>query len=191
MIGMLQGEIDVLDAPCLFLNVNGVGYKVLVSERLLVKVSVGQKIKLFTYTHVREEILDLIGFLTFEELKLFENLISVSGIGPKTGINIFSFGSYEEIVNAIVKGDVEFFTAIPRLGRKNAQKIIIELKNKFGAIVELDLSEKDIKENGEIIKALKGFGFSLREATDAIRATRGVGKTVEEKIRLALKELGK
>jgi holliday junction DNA helicase RuvA len=191
MIGFLKGTIEHLDRPFVFIDVSGVGYKVLVSESVYSKLSKDQKIKLFTYTYVREDELGLFGFLEIEDLKLFENLITVSGIGPKTALNIFSFGQRNNIIEAIVKGDVSFFTSVPRLGTKNAQKIIIELKNKMGATSDLDLSGNDLLENAEVIQALKNFGFSAQESQKALREVTKPGLTTEDKVRLALKNLGK
>jgi Holliday junction DNA helicase RuvA len=191
MIGYLSGEVVARDDPHIIINVNGVGYKVLVSGSVLSKATLNEKLKLFIYTHVREDAISLFGFLNSLDLKLFENLISVSGIGPKTAMNIFSVGTREEIIQAIVTGDVDFFTGVPRLGKKNAQKLIIELKNKFGSIEDLDLSKIDIKENSEVISGLKSFGFTNKEALAALKSIGGKGKTTEEKIRMALKELGK
>jgi Holliday junction DNA helicase RuvA len=122
---------------------------------------------------------------------LFESLLTVSGVGPKTALNIFSFGERKDIIEAIIKGDVTFFTSVPRLGTKNAQKIIIELKNKMGAGSDIDLSGKDLLENAEVVQALKNFGFSVSEAQKAVREIKQIGLTTEEKIRLTLKNLGK
>ena len=192
MIGYLNGEVVLIDNPSIVIDVGGVGYSIVASKDVLGKAEVNSKLKLFIYTHVREDLIQLYGFLDFSDLKLFRNLISVSGIGPKTAMGIFGVGSRLSIIQAIISADVAFFESAPRLGRKNAQKIIIELKNKFGtAKEEIDLSEKDIKERSEIIAALLGFGFNRKEALDAIKSIKGERKTVEEKIRLALKELGK
>ena len=90
MIGFLKGSIEHLDRPFVFLDVNGVGYRVLVSDTVYAKLVKNEKTKLFTYTYVREDDLSLFGFLELEDLKLFEGLITVSGIGPKTALNIFS-----------------------------------------------------------------------------------------------------
>lgn len=190
MIGMVSGVIEVKDAPYVLVNVSGVGYKVTVSPKLFSTLTLGEKSKLFTYTHVREDILDLYGFSDILDLKLFEYLISVSGVGPKTAIGIFSFGNRSEIIKAISAGDVTFFTKVPRLGKKNAQKIIIELKNKFGEGRDLDLSEDMSEESDEVILALKTFGFSTAEAMEA---TKKLDKNIssEEKIKIALKNLGK
>lgn len=191
MIGSLKGTVELLDQPYVIVNVNGVGYKILLYSSLFSSFKLNDSIKLFTYTYVKEDALELFGFSSFEDLKLFENLISVSGVGPKTAISIFSYGTKEDIMEAIIKGDVDFFTDVPRLGKKNAQKIIIELKNKMGSIEDFDLSGEDRNENSEVIAALKGFGFSVKEAQDALRAVKNKAKTVEEKIKLALKHLGK
>jgi holliday junction DNA helicase RuvA len=191
MIGSLKGIVELLDNTYAIINVGGVGYKVILYNSLLSSVKLNDPIKLFTYTHVKEDTLDLFGFLSLEDLKLFENLISVSGVGPKTASGIFSHGARSEIIEAIIKGNVDFFTTVPRLGKKNAQKIIIELKNKMGSLEDLDLSGEDQKANSEIISALKGFGFSTKEAMDAAKAVKNQGETVEEKIKLALKQLGK
>jgi Holliday junction DNA helicase RuvA len=168
-----------------------VGYKVVVANGVLSNLGKNGKVKLFIYTHVREDAISLFGFLDALDLKLFENLISVSGVGPKTAMNIFSIGDREKIIEAIVTNDVSFFSSVPRLGKKNAQKIIIELKSKLGSIEDLDLTKIDVKENSEVITALKQFGFSSKEALGALKNIKGEGKSTEEKIRMALKELGK
>lgn len=191
MIGFLKGTIELLDRPFVYIDVNGVGYKVLVSDNVYSKLAKTAEIKLFTFTYVREDELVLFGFLEIEDLKLFEGLITVSGIGPKTALNIFSFGGRKDIIEAIVKGDVAFFTSVPRLGTKNAQKIIIELKNKMGGLGTLDLSGKDLLENAEVIQALKNFGFSAGEAQKAVREIKTQELSLDEKIRLALKLLSK
>jgi Holliday junction DNA helicase RuvA len=191
MIGFLKGKVELLKRPFVIIDVNDVGYKVLVPETIYAKLSLGETLKIFTYTYVREDALDLFGFLEAEDLGLFENLLTVSGVGPKTALNIFSFGERKDIIEAIIKGDVTFFTSVPRLGTKNAQKIIIELKNKMGSSADLDLSGKDLLENAEVVQALKDFGFSVGEAQKAVREIKQVGLTTEEKIRLALKTLGR
>lgn len=191
MIGFLKGKVELLKRPFVLIDVNGVGYKVLVPETIYAKLSLGENLKIFTYTYVREDALDLFGFLEAEDLGLFESLLTVSGVGPKTALSIFSFGERKEIVEAIIKGDVTFFTSVPRLGTKNAQKIIIELKNKMGSNSTLDLSGKDLLENAEVVQALKNFGFSVAEAQKAVREIKQIGLTTEEKIRLALKNLGR
>lgn len=191
MIGFLRGEVFFKEGNYIILDVQGVGYKVLGSSDVLAKAHKGSSLSLFIYTHVREDNISLFGFLEAASLKLFENLIGVSGIGPKTAMNIFSIGDRSQIVSAIISADTAFFTGVPRLGQKNAQKIIIELKNKFGSTAELDLSGEDMFGNEEAIVALKNFGFTSKEIHDAIRAVKKDGQKITETIKLALKYLGK
>ena len=191
MIGFLNGKAELLKRPFVYLNVNGVGYKILVSENVYQKLNLKDNIRIFTYTYVREDELSLFGFLEIEDLTLFESLLTVSGIGPKTALNIFSFGERKDIADAIVKGNIGFFTSVPRLGTKNAQRIIIELKNKMGAGQDFDLSGKDFIENTQVMEALKNFGFSVSEAQKALREIKQTDLSAEDKIRTALKNLGK
>ena len=190
MIATLRGTVEYRNDPYLVIEVNGVGYKVYATTNVLSTSAPSSTIKVFIYTHVKEDALDLYGFATQNELKLFELLLSVSGIGPKTAVGVFSVGSASEIITAVQNGNVDFFTTVPRLGKKNAQKLIIELKNKLGGTVDLDLSEGDTNST-DIISALKSFGFSDTEARGAIKSIDSTVTTDEEKIKLALKYLGR
>ncbi|OGH29677.1 MAG: Holliday junction DNA helicase RuvA [Candidatus Levybacteria bacterium RIFCSPLOWO2_02_FULL_37_10] len=191
MIALLKGKVEFVDGLSIILDVNGVGYRVLVPSKIFLNAKIKEELKLFIYTHVREDTLDLFGFADLPDLKLFQHLISVSGVGPKTALSIFSFGERDSIIEAIIKGDVDFFTAVSRLGRKNAQKIIIDLKTKLGSIEELDLSGHTDGASSEVLAVLKSFGFTSKESQDALRAVGKNAETTEEKIRLALKYLGK
>lgn len=192
MIGLLHGTIALRDDSSLIIDTGGVGYKVVVAKYVFAKGAVvGSNITLFTYTHVRDDALELYGFLTPEDLKLFERLISVSGVGPKTALSIFSLNTSKEIIEAIISGNVEFFASVPRLGKKNAQKIIIELRSKFETGDSVDLINGEAGERGEVFEALKSFGFTAREIQQALRQVGGKAQTTEEKIKMALKYLGK
>jgi len=191
MIGFLKGEVFFKENNSIIIDVKGVGYRILVASDVLVKAHKGSPLALFIYTYVREDNISLFGFLESQDLKLFENLIGVSGIGPKTAMSIFSQGNRSQIISAIVTADTSFFKSVPRLGQKNAQKIIIELKNKFGSIAELDLSGEDLSENEDVVSALKGFGFTSKEIHEAIRKVKKNGQQITETIKLALKYLGK
>ena len=191
MIGYLRGEVFLKEGSYIILDVKGVGYKVLGSRDVLSKATKGSALALFIYTHVREDNISLFGFMESSDLKLFENLIGVSGIGPKTAMNIFSIGNRSQIISAIATADTSFFKSVPRLGQKNAQKIIIELKNKFGGVGELDLNGENLSGNEDVISALKNFGFTTKEIHDAIRSVKKNGQNDSETIKLALKYLGK
>ena len=189
MISSLSGTIEIIDLPFVIVDVNGVGYKVLCSNEVISKLEKGREIKLFTYTYVREDALELFGFANYSDLKIFENLISISGVGPKTAIGAFSIGSGAQIAQAIQNGDVNFFTKVPRLGKKNAQKIIIELKNKMGGTGDLDLSENS-NGNSEVLTALLGFGYSQEEALAAMKQVEP-DLPIEKQLKMVLKYLGK
>ncbi len=191
MIGSLRGKILLKDGLNVIVDVNGVGYRVLISEKQMLKTLMDQEVMFYIYSHIREDAFDLFGFSELADLKLFENLIGVSGVGPKTAMSIFSFLTREEIVNAVLKGDAGAFTGIPRLGNKNAQKIIIELKNKLGDTSIIDLNELGGSTNDEVFEALKGFGFSAKEISDALKNIDKNATTIEEKIKLSIKYLGK
>ncbi|KKS98025.1 MAG: Holliday junction DNA helicase RuvA, holliday junction DNA helicase RuvA [Candidatus Gottesmanbacteria bacterium GW2011_GWA2_43_14] len=190
MIGFVDGKLLYKTSQHLIILTGGIGFKIFTTVDLINASETGQKISLFTYTHVKDDALDLYGFANPENLAMFELFLSVSGIGPKTAMSIFSAGKIERIKEAIVKGDVAFFSAVPRLGRKNAQKIIIELRSKLGSLGELDLAAES-GESKEIIDALKSFGFSPSETKEALRSVSDSQGTTSDKIKLALKFLGR
>ncbi|OIP04278.1 Holliday junction DNA helicase RuvA [Candidatus Beckwithbacteria bacterium CG2_30_44_31] len=184
MIAKLTGKPEILDNQSIILDVNNVGYKIFFNP----KPNQPLPSTLFIHTHVKDDALDLYGFIAKDELQLFKLLISVSGIGPKTGINVMDKG-VEAITQAVSKGDVDFFTTVPRLGRKNAQKIIIELKSKLGGLKDLDLTS-DTSETKDAITALISLGFSRSEAREALNQVFDQ-PTLEAKISQAIKLLGK
>ncbi len=190
MISYLEGTIKYKGINYLTILTNGVGYKVALPLDILSKYKLNDPISIYIYTHVKDDAIDLYGFPTPEDMAFFELLLSVSGVGPKTALAIFSRDKLPKIKEAIVKGDVEFFTSVPRLGRKNAQKIIIELRSKLGSLEDLDLTEGS-SESKEIVEALKTFGFDASEAKDALKFIKDVEGDVSVKIRAALKYLGR
>lgn len=184
MIGYLSGKAQSFDKDSILIDVNGVGYQVHVPQKLIQKLPS----TLFIYSHIRDDAFDLYGFLTKDELQLFKLIISVSGVGPKTGIALIDKG-VEAITQAISRADVDFFTTVPRLGRKNAQKIIIDLKSKLGGLKDLDLTT-DSSETKEIVSALISLGFNRQEIKEILPQLNGQ-TTLEAKISQAIKLLGK
>ena len=190
MISFLEGKIKYKGNNYLIILTGGVGYKVFVPADVMTKAVQNNNFFVFTYTNVREDAIELYGFNSQEDLTLFELFLGVSGIGPKTAMAIFSNAKTGKIKEAVVKGDVDFFTSIPRLGKKNAQKIIIELRSKLGSLAELDLTSEG-GETKEIVDALKSFGFSTAEAREALKSVRDFEGNTSDKIKQALKFLGK
>lgn len=187
MIGALEGKIQLLTKDKLFvMTAGGVGYDVAVTGSTLSQLSGVEKVMLFTHLVVKDDALDLYGFLVLGELLMFKLLIGVSGVGPKTAINIMNAG-LDGITRAVLQADVSFFTQIPKVGKKNAQKIIIELKNKIGSVAELDLSGDSTGETDDLMSALLGMGFTRQEVTQLVRSLPTEVVTIEEKIRYVLK----
>lgn len=190
MIAKLDGNITDIFSSFIILSCGGVGYKVTLPLSLLNQAKVGQKAVYYIYTHVKEDALSFYGFNSKKELEFFEMLLGISNIGPKTAISVLNLGSVDEIISAIVKADSNYFLQVPRIGRKNAQRIIIELREKIGALEEIDLTFAQSQENKDIIEALLSFGFAKKEIKEVLAKLPQTG-TVEEKIKMALKNLGR
>jgi len=189
MIGAIKGTVIRFNRNPILLMVGGVGYSVSVPSRYLTTQQKEKELFLYTYTYVREDALDLYGFLSEEELTVFTSLLTVSGVGPKTALLVLD-NTVPNIISALKSADVDFFTAIPRLGKKNAQKIIIELKNKIGSEADLDLSGSTEKTH-DLLEGLMSMGFSKNESMEAIRNIPGNAIKEEDKFRFALKHLKK
>lgn len=189
MIGFLSGAVHSKSVNQIILLTGGVGYLVTIPPNYLNLLKAPEQVELFIYTHIREDTFDLYGFFTHEELELFKLVLTVSGIGPKTALLVIDKG-VGKVEQAIKEANTEFFTSVPRLGRKNAQKIIIELKNKLGGVKELDLTSES-EENTQAASALRNMGYSREEALQAVQAVPMSEKTLEQKISYALRNLGK
>ena len=186
MIGSVRGKIILKTEKFLLVETSGVGYKINVSPDTLSKAKkVGDEIFLFIHAHVREDAFDLYGFLDKEELEFFEMLINVSGIGPKGALSILGITSIETLRKAISIGDTSYLTKISGIGRKTAEKIVIELRDKVGK--ELEGSSLQIELDA--LEALKSLGYSAIEARDALKKVSPDANT-NTKIKEALKILG-
>lgn len=187
MIGSLTGTITTTNRNPLIIQIQGVGYLVTVAPKKLYLYTQNSITTLYIYSHIREDAFELYGFANQLEQDMFRLLVTVSGIGPKTAILIMN-ASVEEIHHAILEADVDFFTAIPRVGKKNAQKLIIELKSKLGSLTDINLQETE--SSNELMEGLISMGFSKQEIQ---RTTKYIDKTkpLEFQIKEALKNLGK
>lgn len=189
MIGYLTGTIHSKYPDQIILLVCGVGYLVTVPANYNNVYKIASKIELYIYPHIRQDCFDLYGFFTTNELGLYKMMLTVSGVGPKTALMVIDKG-VAKVEQAIKEANIDFFTTVPRLGYKNAQKIIIELKNKVGGLKDLDLTESSL-ENSQAIEALLNLGYSKTEAIRAIEAVPVSEKTLEQKIGYALRSFGK
>lgn len=193
MIASLQGVVDAIGTDWMVVNVGGVGFKVSVPTSVLSEGGVtGREIKLFTHLHVREDELTLYGFAEADDLRLFDTLLTVSGLGPKTAMGMLSAMNSGELSLAIATANVEMLTSIPGIGKKTADRIILELREKVGALAAASPAARLTQENADVVAALTSLGYSVQEATRAV-VTLPSGKklALEEKITMALQYLGK
>jgi Holliday junction DNA helicase RuvA len=191
MISRITGTLLQLDLKNAIIDVSGIGYKVHMGGETIEALAgnVGQSVSLFTYLAVRENSLDLYGFKNQETLNMFELLITVSGIGPKSALAILSVASEHTIREAIISEDTSYLTKVSGIGKKNAEKIVLELKGKFKDDVFVGGNGKDVTKEALAVDALKSLGFDEREARDAVKKM-DKELSAEEMIRLALKEIG-
>ncbi len=192
MIGSLRGKITLKTDKFIILETGGVGYKINVSPDTLSKLSAPRKsseqngalASFWIHTHVREDAFDLYGFLDHQELEFFEMLINVSGIGPKGALGILGIASIETLKKAIGTGDTAYLTKISGIGKKTAEKIIIELRDKMGE----EKTGTSLQGELDALEALKSLGYSQSEAREAIKKVSSSFDT-NAKIREALKIL--
>lgn len=189
MIALLEGSVEFRGGKFLVLAVNGVGYKVFAGADTLQKIpEKGVKVKLWTHQHVREDALELYGFLHYAELELFEMLIAISGIGPKSALGVLGIAPADTLKKAIAAGDTSYLTRVSGIGRKLADKIVLELKEKMaGRGVTVEAPE--LKEEADALDALMGLGYSQREAREALGAVPVHTTSVEKRVKEALRRV--
>ncbi len=186
MINYLVGKARVFSDSLSVQTNSGVGYKVFVTQKVLGEVS-DQEIELFIYTYFRQDRLELYGFLQAADLQLFELLVSVSGCGPKMALAITAAGS-ERIIEAIKQANISFFTAFPRVGKKVAQKLIIELKGKLGGLKDLDLAPKS-QAYQDSFEALQALGLPDEQIEKQLAQLELADLSVAEIVKKVLKNL--
>ena len=192
MISHIKGIIEEkFGDNGIIVDVNGVGYEMLVPVPDYESVTLGEERKFYTYHSVKENAEDLFGFSSLVAKKLFELLISVQGVGPKAGIAILSLAEAEEVRNAIANGDVAFVTKASGVGKKSAERVIVDLRDKVGipsryGATEVKYGVKAVNEPDEALDALIALGFPLKEAAAALEKV-DAELPVEERVRQALK----
>lgn len=187
MISRLKGAVEHKDEKFIVIEVGGVGYKVFVNYELLKSLKEGEKVALWTHLAVRENALDLYGFQEKEELEFFELLISISGIGPKTALGILNAATIPTLKKAVSSEDTTPLIKVSGIGKKIAEKIILELKGKFGKESSDEISLKDEMDS---LEALKSLGYSQNEAREALKQVDKNITSANERIKRALKILG-
>ena len=188
MLAYIKGKIKYKKQNYFVIDNSGLGYKVFVNNELLLKFNESEKVELYLYQHVKEDLLQLFGFESFEELELFELLISISGVGPKTALNVFMVADINDIKSAIVNEDASILKKVSGIGAKTAERIVLELKNKVsGNSINLK-TKQEMNQDIEAIEALVSLGFSNSQAKDALnkvdKNTHDLGETIKKALQI-------
>jgi Holliday junction DNA helicase RuvA len=190
MISKLDGKIIYVSEKFLVINVGGVGYKVSAISDILATAKIDNEISLWIYTAVRENAIELYGFRNMNELSFFELLLDVSGIGPRSALGILGIAPIETLRRAIATGDTTYLNKVSGIGRKTAEKIIVELRDKFVVYKDDNLSDGEIRDEEDVLEALKSLGYSQNEARDALKKISNETKGANARIKEALRILG-
>lgn len=190
MIATLTGKITDKNLDSLVLEVSGVGYELYTTISDMSNIALDDSIKFYIYEHIREQAHDLFGFISIYDKQLFEKLLSVNGVGPKMALAIMNVGSSKEVKEAIAKGDVKVLQSASGVGKKVAERIVVDLKDKVGLLssdqATAFLSEVSHDSNSEAVDALVSLGYSQNDANYMLKDIDSELST-EEKIKLALK----
>jgi len=192
MIASLHGTLESLGSDSAIINVNGVGFQVYMPTSTLSTLgSTGEELKLHTHFHLREDNAALYGFASSEELGLFQTLLSVSGLGPKLALSMLSAMKVEQLIMAIATGSTDLLIEIPGVGKKLANRLILELREKLGTGLVGAPAAQLAEENTEVVAALTSLGYSVAEASRAIATLPPSSDlSLEERIKLALQYFG-
>lgn len=186
MIGSLTGIVQHIDGDGVLLAVAGVGYQVAMTSRALEQLSGAEgEVTVFTHLHVREDVLALYGFLSPLDRQLFRTLISASGVGPKVGLAVLASMTSDDVRMAVANDDADAFTVVPGIGKRTAQKLVLELRPKLASMESEVIGSTS--EAGQVRMALEGLGFTGAEIAEALKT---VDRTapVGEQVRQALKQ---
>ena len=197
MIAYVRGKVLTVTEETAVVDVNGLGYELYCSGSALNKCIVGSYVELYTYLQVREDGISLFGFATPKEKDVFLKVVSVQGVGPKLGIAILTGLSADDFTQAVLTADVKRLSAVKGLGKKTAEKIVLELHGKISALEVMSASGDDAvtaptptvlsAQDEEAVGALMGLGFTKNESVQAVKRAKETGaKSVEEIIRRAL-----
>lgn len=188
MIGHLEGNVRKIGAGNCIISAGGVGYKVAATRETLGGLHAGKPGALWTHLAVREDALDLYGFKTEEDLHFFELLLTVSGIGPKSALAILDIAAVGTLRSAIATGNATYLTSVSGIGKKTAEKIVLELRDKVGASAEG--TTRTFSGDEEALEAMRSLGYSAHEAREALRKVPEKFETGSARLREALRLLG-
>ncbi len=190
MISHITGKILLKGDKFVIIDVSGVGYKVYTSTDVINGLRENnEETSLWTHLAVREDALDLYGFIEYAEVELFKMLIGISGVGPKSALGIMGVAPLNTLKTAIASGDTTYLTKVSGIGNKNAQKIVLELRDKLG-VINTENTEGVLKEETDVVEALHSLGYSIVEAREALKQVSQEITGTSARIKEALKHLG-
>lgn len=184
MIATLNGRVSEKFSGLVVVDVGGVGYGLLLPQEDHTTIALGEEIKVYVYEHIRESTHDLYAFTRVDTKRLFEQLIEVTGVGPKMALSVLSIGSADDVRQAIASGDTKVITAAHGVGKRVAERIVVDLKDKVGLVATTGADGVRVgiaAESDEAIQALVALGYTV---TDALNALRGIDKTLTTEVRI-------
>lgn len=191
MIAKLEGIIVHIAEKFFIIDVSGVGYKLHATVETLSSSLLGDHASFWVYTAVRENSIDLYGFKNINELSFFELLLDVSGIGPRSALSILAIAPIDTLKRAIATGDTGYLNKVSGIGKKTAEKIIIELRDKLQDYKNDNDTPQTLRDESDILEALKSLGYSQNEARDALKQVPPTTLGTNARIKEALQILGK
>lgn len=189
MIAYIKGKISQKLARSAIVLVGDIGYEVFLSLKSLEAIKPDYEYEFFVHSYIKEDAFDLYGFASLEELDFFKKLITVSGVGPKSALNVLALADVEELKRAITSGDSAMLQQVSGIGKKTAERLVVELKEKF--IVDLSAEVSDQGNNQQVIEALLSLGYKQSEAQDVVKELSPDETDLASKIKQALQLINK
>jgi len=191
MLSYLKGKIINKGKGFVIVVVQDLGYQVFVNSLLHLELDRGREVELYLHHHIKEDASDLYGFRNLEELEMFELLLSISGIGPKSALGVTSVASVDDIRESIARGDSSLLTKVSGIGKKTAERVVLELRDKIGTISTKgqETNTGSIQTSSDEIDALMALGYSLQQARDALKKVDPSITKSGERIRKALQQI--
>ncbi|MFA6307533.1 MAG: Holliday junction branch migration protein RuvA [Patescibacteria group bacterium] len=189
MIAYLKGKISQKLAKSVVVLTGDIGYEVFLSLRNLELSKLGEEKEFFIHSYIKEDVFDLYGFYSLEELGFFKKLITVSGVGPKSALNVLALADVDELKRAITSGDSSLLQQVSGIGKKTAERLVVELKEKF--IIDLSEAVVNTKDNKQVIEALVSLGYKQAEAQEIVKHLPDAELDLASKIKQALQFVNK
>ncbi|MFZ5351412.1 MAG: Holliday junction branch migration protein RuvA [Bacillota bacterium] len=191
MYEYMRGKLEYISEDYAVVDINGIGYRIYSSQNSLKAIKPGNDVKMLTHLLVKEDDLILYGFTAYEELRLFKQLISVSGVGPKAAVSLLSQHKSHELAGAIISKNIGMLVKAPGIGRKIAERIILELKDKIDTDAAISVSDMTAPQEdaSQVIEALMSLGYNYSEAANAVARLKDTDRPIDLLIKDALKQL--